>query len=461
MTIPPSVTHQLTLTSFKVFVFIISQNNTQLNESMALSYLSEGEAPRDFKVSSTESDGHYTKCLLCYTVKRNFYCQDCIKAGSFVHTSMPYSDRFSEKQAKLLRLKANRKHVLDRCEKLLSGKIKKDNLLTEAKQSRDRLDLLRLAIEQRRNNIDEKRKALMELKQYNHDLSMKLPRYQKRVSLLGKHAQDQRIQLQNKMSTYGEQADQLAALRRSRIRQLIKYIFPVYISYDTSDSIEDMEFVGEDAEEEPPSRAQLHIVAPWIGTDGDLSHVQTWLAQNKEAGSAQEGSVAASAWRRTQAALALAAQLVALLAWTLDMRPPHAIALSDYCNYQRVTSTGLANRSRWLMATCCALCWRAGLTAPAAPHALAALHTLALAANADDRMLGRVEAWASDSLPAECVWEEWAGAEGDDCEPEHLHWPETMDEMEELSVTPPAAPPASLVTSAAASLASLWRGWHK
>lgn len=34
--------------------------------------------------------------------------------------------------------------------------------------------------------------------------------------------------------------------------------------------------MGEDAEEEPPSRAQLHIVAPWIGTDGDLSHVQTW-----------------------------------------------------------------------------------------------------------------------------------------------------------------------------------------
>lgn len=43
--------------------------------------------------------------------------------------------------------------------------------------------------------------------------------------------------------------------------------------------------------------------------------------------------------------------------------------------------------------------------------------------------LYRVEAWASDSLPAECVWEEWAGAEGDDCEPEHLHWPETMDEV--------------------------------
>lgn len=93
--------HHLSRTSWhwQVSKFLCSSfrktTRTQLNESMALSYLSEGEAPRDFKVSSTESDGHYTKCLLCYTVKRNFYCQDCIKAGSFVHTSMPYSDRWA------------------------------------------------------------------------------------------------------------------------------------------------------------------------------------------------------------------------------------------------------------------------------------------------------------------------------------------------------------------------------
>ncbi|XP_063838674.1 beclin 1-associated autophagy-related key regulator-like [Ostrinia nubilalis] len=322
---------------------------------MALSYLSEGEAPRDFKVSSTESDGHYTKCLLCYTVKRNFYCQDCIKTGSFVHSSMPYSDRYSEKQAKLLRLKANRKHILDRCEKLLSGKIKKDNLLTEAKQSRDRLDLLRLAIEQRKNNIDEKKKELLNLKQQNHDLSMKLPRYQKRVSLLGKHAQEQQMELQNRMSRYSEQADQLAALRRSRIRQLTKYIFPVYISYDTSDSIEDMEFVGEDAEEEAPCRSQLHIVAPWVSADGDLAHVQSWLVQNKEAVGAGAGAGAWNPLHRTQAALALAAQLAALLAWTIDMRPPHTISLSEYSSW-RGGGPALSARWRRLAGAGAALC---------------------------------------------------------------------------------------------------------
>lgn len=134
---------------------------------------------------------------------------------------------------KLLRLKVNRKHVLDRCERLLAPKLKKDTLLTEAKQSRDKLDLLRLAIEQRRMSIEEKRKELNTLKDHNNELSLKLPRYQKRVASLGKHAQMQRIELHNKMTEYNEQADNLAALRRARIRQLTSYIFPVYMSYDT------------------------------------------------------------------------------------------------------------------------------------------------------------------------------------------------------------------------------------
>lgn len=46
--------------------------------------------------------------------------------------------------------------------------------------------------------------------------------------------------------------------------------------YVTSDSIEDMEFIGSDIEDEPPKRSQLHIVTPWISTDGDFSHLQAW-----------------------------------------------------------------------------------------------------------------------------------------------------------------------------------------
>ncbi|CAH0603572.1 unnamed protein product [Chrysodeixis includens] len=328
---------------------------------MASSYLNENEAPRDFKVSSTESDGHYKKCLLCYTVKRNFYCPDCIRAGNFVHSSMPYADRYAEKQAKLLRMKVNRKHVLDRCEKLLASKIKKDTLLTEAKQSRDKLDLLRLAIEQRRSNIEEKRKQLMELKSNNNELILKLPRYQKRVSSLGKHSQQQRMELENKVSTYNEQAESLAALRRSRIRQLTKYIFPVYMSYDTSESIEDMEFIGEDTAEEPPQRPQLHIVAPWISTDGDCSPVQAWLRQNKEGMS--PGAVSGGA--RVVAALALCAQLLALLGWALDARLPHTISLNEYCNW-RVSESGVCWRARRLAAAAAALAARAALPARAA-----------------------------------------------------------------------------------------------
>lgn len=442
---------------------------------MALSYFNESEAPRDFRVSSTESDGHYKKCLLCYTVKKNFYCPDCVRAGNFVHSSMPYADRYAEKQGKLLRVKVNRKHVLDQCERLLANKLKRDTLVTEAKQSRDKLELLRLAIQQRRRNIEEKRRELTELRNYNNELTIKLPRYQKRVTSLGKHAEVQRMELENKVSMYTEQTDALAALRRSRIRQLTKYIFPVYITYDTSESIEDMEFIGEDTEEEPPHRPQLHIVAPWIHTDGDFSQVQAWLRQNKETmgpGGAVCAGGAVSPGARACAALALCAQLLALLSWALDARLPHTISLNEYSNW-RVSEGGVARGARRLGAAGAWLAARAALLPPHAPHAagpphaLAALHSLVVAANTDDPMLGRVESWTSScDAAARSVWAEAIAALGDldtdDTEPpEHLHWPEAM-EMEELSCSPASPAPApSLVTSAAASLASMWRVFTK
>ncbi|CAK1550834.1 unnamed protein product [Leptosia nina] len=432
---------------------------------MAMSYLSENQAPRDFRVSSTESDGHYTKCPLCYTVKRNFYCADCVRNGNFVHSSLPYSDRFSEKQAKLMRVKINRQHILDRCDKLLAPKLKKDILITETKQSQDQLNLLRLAIEQRKSRVGILKQELNELVNSNEELRSKLPKYQKRVSSLGHHAQLQHVEVQKKISAYNEQAQALAELRRSRIRQLNRYIFPVYISYDSSDSIEDLEFVGGDEEQEPPRRPQLHIVAPFVEIDGDYSHIQAWVSGNKEACNSCTGSTNPA--HRTAAALGLCAQLTALLAWTLDVRLPHAIQLSECAEMSRWRS--LARRVRICGG---AMCARADIPAESSSRGLAALHALALAAAADEPALGRVESWCnSESVSAQ--WEEvWSaeercggdttGTEGgdvDDAEPpEHLHWPDTA-QLEEMSSTPPAAP--SLVTSAAASIASIWRGWNK
>ncbi|XP_060802839.1 beclin 1-associated autophagy-related key regulator [Amyelois transitella] len=426
---------------------------------MSLSYFSEGEAPRDFRVSSTESDGHYTKCQLCYTVKKNFFCTECVKAGGFSHSSMPYSDRFHDKQVKLHRLKANRKHILDRCEKLLANKIKKDTLLTEAKLARDKIELLKLAIEQRRCNISAKKMELTELKQYNEELRLKLPRYQKRVAGLGKHSQEQQLEVHNRMTRYTEQAESLAALRRSRIRQLIKYIFPIYMSYNISDSIEDLEFVGDEWGAEPPKRSQLHIVAPWLDTDEDAAAIEALLSDTKDKDAAypcpQRHPV-----HRASAALGLAAQLVMLAAWTIDMRLPQAIALHEYLNW-RVSEGGAGWRVRRLSSACAMLCAVSSVP-PARACPLAALHELAVAAATDDPALGRVEAWPSAAVRAAgAAWGARLGAPpaDDDTEPEHLSWPEAM-QLEEVSGTPP--PPApSLVTSAAASLASMWRGWTK
>ncbi|XP_073967689.1 autophagy related protein 14 [Choristoneura fumiferana] len=450
---------------------------------MALSYFTESEAPRDFRISSTESEGHYTKCLLCYTVKKNFYCSDCVRTGNFVHSSMPYSDRFAEKQSKLLRLKANRKYILDRAEKLIAYKIKKDSLLTEAKQARDKVDLLRLSIEQRKHNIEKKKKELADLVQANNHLRRtKIPRYQKCVSGLSARAASQRLEAGSAHGAATDAGARLAALRRSRVRQLAQYIFPVYISLDTSDSIEDMEFIGscgcgEDGEEgegegEAAPRARLHVVAPWLHADGDHQHVLAWAKHNKEA--ALAGDPSDNPLVRTVTALGFAAQFAILLAWILDVRLPYSLTLrclyrvflnvgriGEFSNF-RVSSGGLPWRVARVSACAAALCFRCNLS-PAPPPALTALHTIAAAAAADDPDLGRAEAWLSAAAArAGAAWAAALGNAPDEPEPpEHLNWPETEEEEVSGRSPPPAAPAASLVTSAAASLAGLWRGWTK
>lgn len=41
-----------------------------------------------------------------------------------------------------------------------------------------------------------------------------------------------------------------------------------------------MEFIGDDAEEEPPRKPQLHIVAPWINVDDDYSQIHASCEYN-------------------------------------------------------------------------------------------------------------------------------------------------------------------------------------
>ncbi|XP_045458381.1 beclin 1-associated autophagy-related key regulator-like [Melitaea cinxia] len=199
---------------------------------MAVSYYNENEAPRDFRVTTPESEEIYAKCRLCCTMKKHFYCVDCIRNGRFIHSSIPYSYSFSDKQHSLMKLKLCRQTIMEQCKILLTPKLKKDVLVTEVKQSKDKIDLLRLAIEQRRSIVEKKKKEYIQLQKYNNDIKLRLPRYQKRVSNIRKHLQQQKTELQNKISVYSDQSHSLAALRRSRIRQLIRYIFPIYISYD-------------------------------------------------------------------------------------------------------------------------------------------------------------------------------------------------------------------------------------
>ncbi|GBP97819.1 hypothetical protein EVAR_71500_1 [Eumeta japonica] len=158
---------------------------------------------------------------------------------------------------------------------------------------------------------------------------------------------------------------------------------------------------------------------------------QQAVPQNKESGSGSSGitECVENPEQRLAAGLSLAAQLIALLAWYLDVRLPYPLNFSEYGS-ARIGSGGsgsIAEKcARRLGACVVALALRSGQVPPSyPPAALAALHELARAAAIDEPQLGRVEAWLSSSLcGAGATWEEtWPPADSDDDEPpEHLHW---------------------------------------
>lgn len=115
----------------------------------------------------------------------------------------------------------------------MKSKSRRDYLETDIKQNQDRIHLLRLAIEQKKKIIEEKGKYLDEITKSNTELRLKLPRYRKGVSQTGKRMQMKQKDLQKQSEAYEKSASHLASFRRKRIRQLVNYIFPVYVSQDT------------------------------------------------------------------------------------------------------------------------------------------------------------------------------------------------------------------------------------
>ncbi|XP_022909141.1 beclin 1-associated autophagy-related key regulator [Onthophagus taurus] len=307
-------------------------------------------APRDFHLSSSLDSGsrlspNGERCPLCGSYRKKFFCRDCIQSGEFRSATQPI-ETFSEKQARLFRTQKQLDKLQSDCLPIVKRKQRVKALSDELKQKTDRVRNLRSAIAEKKELQRRNKSRLEELITSNEKLVRDLPKYealvQKRADcVLGKF-NDKNIIGMN----LEEEKEQLKKMVILRIRQLIKYIFPISKNQIKPDmEISQSEIASELAEASRTTyvrnrwvysmdySGESHIiVAPFLPGTGNYSAYNDWVAQNKDQpGATANVPVHQNPAFRISAALTYTAQLVHVLAFYLDVFLPHKLNYSDFC----------------------------------------------------------------------------------------------------------------------------------
>ncbi|GLV43336.1 Autophagy-related 14 [Carabus blaptoides fortunei] len=457
-------------------------------------------APKDFHLSSSVDSGsrlspyHY-RCQLCNNFRKKFYCKDCIQNGDFVGSSSHYTERFAEKQLRLLKLKSLRRAVEERCCEYLSKKQRIDDVHTKIRQYSERISLLKLLLQDAKDKQDKNKSRLKFLVNEVKASNIRLPKYDDRVEKLERYVIQKLEKVEESRSLLADEKAKLKKLARNRVHQLIEFIFPICQLQPSKSEVEssgELDTVSALAEATrtayvkgrwvfTDSSGELHhsIVAPTLPGSGDYSAYNLWIAENKDGvpGAGTSSVVDHNPAFNVTAALTYTTQLVNILAFYLDVRLPYKMVYSDFCGND-MNEQQFARRVARLNANVLQLCFSQSVC-PEVLHAPRTLHNILQLLNTEVGDLGRLGPIETDpelarsledQLAKDLETSEDSGSEDGDTLPyeweavPHVQCPEAAAgsatlQSQQMTATQTTSMAGGLVTSAAASIASFWRGW--
>merc|ERR1712137_712475 len=143
---------------------------------MAASAVSDSDsiAPSEFPLSSSDDDLLdktsivEEKCPLCRSLKKYFFCSDCIRNGDFYFTHCVQNDtsqRYIEKKLALLKVKGEIQELIKLSEKCLGRKNRQEILGQEIKNIQERIKVLQKWKEETRQSIATRKSILCDVKQ--------------------------------------------------------------------------------------------------------------------------------------------------------------------------------------------------------------------------------------------------------------------------------------------------------
>ncbi|XP_021917115.1 beclin 1-associated autophagy-related key regulator isoform X2 [Zootermopsis nevadensis] len=395
-----------------------------------------------------------------------------------------------------MRLHNDRRQLQELCDIFLQRNLHLDQLRTEIDACHERIALLRMIIQEKRKHLEEDKPKIANMIKQSQDRRARLPRYEehvnkmeRRTSLMGIHANETALAIQ-------KEQQELKDMIRASIQQLVQYIFPI-IPVQPVPSDEDCEqprdtvtaladatrtayIRGRWVFTDSSGQLQHCIVAPSLPDSGDYSAYNVWVAANKDGvpGGNSEGMEHNPAYN-ISAALTYTTQLVNVLAFYLDVRLPNKLCYSDFCGHE-MTDTQFAHRVAKLNSNVLHLCYTQNVN-PELLHPARTLHNILLLLNTEVSDLGRqgplevnpvLAKSLEDQLARDLELGEDSGSEDESdtlpleweavphvsC-PESVPGPSQMSQQNFTSTQQATSMAGGLVTSAAASIASLWRGW--
>ncbi|XP_014207064.1 beclin 1-associated autophagy-related key regulator [Copidosoma floridanum] len=463
------------------------------------------------------------KCPLCHNGRKSFYCKQCVHRGDFVHSSSVYSERykpscaldtrFIEKQQRFLRLKAARNQLEERCTKALEKHRQRDKLICDINACKERVKILKHMETKARQNIADGQQQLKVLKEINAKITSRLPKHEVQTEKLIKYSLDIKFKWQQQRDAFEKKKQQIKTHAREIAKQLIKYIFPLSrvepsdrSSNSSEESISDstdlLTYALADASGtsyvrgkwvndtdnvykfykniENNSQVKYRIVHPTLPGSGDYSAYSRWEARNKDEPINKENMMHNPA-RNITAALAYATQLVNILAYYLNVRLPYKMMYKEFYDNDMPDDQFIGKVAR-LNSNILYLC----LTQNTDPTVLQPRHTLQNLMNLLDvevTDLGRTGAIETDPTIVAHLFndlapdlEKYCSASSPDEDDDldigweavpHVDCPEVtipipraaMSRQHSSNIQVNQSVAGGLVTSAAASIVSMWRGW--
>ncbi|CAB3983709.1 Beclin 1-associated autophagy-related key regulator [Paramuricea clavata] len=302
-------------------------------------------------------------CPLCSSKRNVFTCTKCITLGLFYNSRKPSTESYEEKRQRLESIKRLKTKYSERVLQSINTTQSSNELKCNILVCQNKVAALREALFLLKEQQTEERACLSKTTEENKKRRSRLEKLKQQIKTQEKELNSKNAKIVQKQLDVTAEQDNITRLRRIRVDQAQKYLFPICkqkvfpefgtppddtpVHFDVSDVVVEG---GESCEkalteatrtsyvegrwvsDDELANTQYKILEAFLPADGDYSTYSVWLKSNKNSSneSVPTSSLRSSAFSLT-AGLTYTCQLLDLMAFFLDVTLPKDVNCSDFC----------------------------------------------------------------------------------------------------------------------------------